>query len=126
VAGASRAIVEAQGRPRAPSWLNTVDEFLIESFLRPLRIAEVASVVHVHPAHLARVFRRHHGETIGHRIRRLRLDWAIGELVETDRPLREIAAMAGFAHQSHFTRAFKEYTGWPPAQYRERRRAMAA
>lgn len=126
VAGASRAIVEANGRPRAPAWLNKVDEFLIESFFRPLRIAEVAAVVHVHPAHLARVFRRHHGETIGHRIRRLRLDWAIAELTEGERPLREIAAMAGFAHQSHFTRAFKEYTGWPPAQYRERHRASAA
>lgn len=126
VAAASRASTEARERPRAPAWLNTVDEFLVESFFRPLRIAEVAAVVHVHPAHLARVFRRHHGETIGHRVRRLRLEWAIGQLVEGDRPLREIAAMAGFAHQSHFTRAFKEYTGWPPAQYRERHRESAA
>jgi AraC family transcriptional regulator len=126
VAAATRSMTGAQGRPRAPAWLKTVDEFLNESFFRPLRIAEVAAAVHVHPAHLARVFRKHHGETIGHRIRRLRLDWAIGQLVEGERPLREIAAMAGFAHQSHFSRAFKEYTGWPPAQYRERQRANAA
>jgi AraC family transcriptional regulator len=126
VAAATRSVADASGRPRAPAWLKTVDEFLIESFFRPLRIADIAAVVHVHPAHLARVFRKHHGETIGHRIRRLRLDWAIGQLVEGERPLSEIAAMAGFAHQSHFSRAFKEHTGWPPAQYRERQRANAA
>jgi len=123
IAAATRSINGANGRPKAPVWLNTVDEFLLENFFRPLRIAEVASVVHVHPAHLARVFRAHHGETIGHRIRRLRLDWAIGQLVDGERSLREIATRAGFAHQSHFSRAFKEYTGCPPAQYRERRRA---
>ena len=78
--------------------------------------------MHVHPAHLARVFRMHYGETIGHRLRRLRLDWAIGQLVDGDLPLRAIATEAGFAHQSHFTRAFKAYTGWSPAQYRIRQR----
>lgn len=126
VAAATRSINGANGRSKAPAWLNIVDDFLTESFFRPLRIAEVAEVVHVHPAHLARVFRMHHGETIGHRIRRLRLDWAIGQLVEGERPLREIATQAGFAHQSHFSRAFKEYTGWPPAQYRDRQRAGAS
>lgn len=125
VAAAMRSVNGANGRPKAPAWLNTVDEFLIESFFRPLRIAEIAEIVHVHPAHLARVFRAHHGETIGHRIRRLRLDWAIGQLVEGERPLREIATQAGFAHQSHFSRAFKRYTGSTPAQYRERQRSGA-
>jgi AraC family transcriptional regulator len=119
---AARSIAGANGHRRAPAWLNTVDEFLVESFFRPLTIAEIAAVVHVHPAHLARVFRTHYGETIGHRIRRLRLDWAIGQLVEGELPLRDIATQAGFAHQSHFTRAFKAYTGWSPALYRTRRR----
>ena len=126
VAAAMRSVEHANERPKAPAWLNVVDEFLIASFFQPLRIADIASVVHVHPAHLARVFRTHHGETIGNRIRRLRLDWAIAQLVEGELPLREIAARAGFAHQSHFSRAFKEHTGWPPAVYRERHRAQRA
>jgi AraC family transcriptional regulator len=126
VAAAMRSLNGSNGRPKAPAWLNTVDEFLTANFFQPLRIADIANVVHVHPAHLARVFRTHHGESIGHRIRRLRLDWAIGQLAEGERPLREIAAQAGFAHQSHFSRAFKDYTGWPPARYRERLRTKHA
>jgi AraC family transcriptional regulator len=125
VAAAARSAKNGVGRTRAPAWLKTVDEYLAASFFRPLRIAEVASVVHVHPAHLARVFRTHHGETIGRRVRRLRLDWATEQLLEGDLPLREIAARAGFAHQSHFSREFKKHTGLAPAQYRERLRAAA-
>ena len=30
-----------------------------------------------------------------------------------------IAYGSGFAHQSHFTRAFKRHTGLTPARYRE-------
>jgi AraC family transcriptional regulator len=123
VAAAARSARNGVARTRAPAWLKTVDEYLAASYFRPLRIAEVASVVHVHPAHLARVFRTHHGETIGHRIRRLRLDWATEQLLEGELPLREIAARAGFAHQSHFTRVFKKHTGFAPAQYRARRAA---
>jgi AraC family transcriptional regulator len=122
---ATRSIEGNGSRPKAPAWLGTVDEFLLESFFRPLRIAEIAALVHVHPAHLARVFRAQHGETIGHRIRRLRLDWAMGELVEGELPIRDVAAKAGFAHQSHFTRAFKAHTGSSPARYRELRRKAA-
>jgi AraC family transcriptional regulator len=122
---ATRSLEGARDRPKAPPWLNTVDELLLESFFRPLRIAEIAAAVHVHPAHLARVFRAHHGETIGHRIRRLRLDWAMSALVEGDLPIRDIATQAGFAHQSHFTRVFKAHTGASPARYRELRRRAA-
>ena len=42
-------------------------------------------------------------------------------LVESDEPLREIAVGAGFAHQSHFTRVFKEATGVTPAEFRRLR-----
>ncbi|HET8968779.1 MAG TPA: AraC family transcriptional regulator [Gaiellaceae bacterium] len=123
VASALRSVEHAEEQPRPPAWLSTVDEYLAAQYLGRIRIEELGTLVHVHPAHLARVFRTHHGETIGRRIRRLRLEWAKGKLVESDVPLREIAVSAGFAHQSHFTRVFKAATGSSPARYRELRRA---
>ena len=122
VASALRSAEQAEELPRPPAWLSSVEEYLVAHSLGRIRIEELGEVVHVHPAHLSRVFRAHHGETIGQRVRRLRLDWAKGRLVETDDPLREIAMSAGFAHQSHFSRAFKQATGYSPAQYRHLRR----
>lgn len=123
VATALRSAEHAEEVPRPPAWLSSVDEYLAANYLERIRIEELGALVHVHPAHLARVFRTHNRETIGRRIRRLRLEWAKGKLIESDLALREIAVGAGFAHQSHFTRVFKEATGSSPARYRELRRA---
>jgi AraC family transcriptional regulator len=125
IAAAIRSDNSAHGRSRPPRWLGDVDELLGERFLMSLRVGEIADAVHVHPAHLARVFRLHHGETIGRRVRRLRLDWAKARLIETDDALRDIAVSAGFAHQSHFSRVFKQATGLTPAQYRAKLRPLS-
>ena len=79
----------------------------------------------MHPAHLARVFRAHHGVSVGEYARRLRLAWAAGELARTDTPLAVIASQAGFADQSHFTRLFRQHLGITPARYRAQTQAAA-
>ncbi|MBL8447001.1 MAG: AraC family transcriptional regulator [Zoogloeaceae bacterium] len=48
----------------------------------------------------------------------LRRDLAISLLLDTDRPVHEIAIELGFAESSAFHRAFKKWTGAPPGAYR--------
>ena len=47
------------------------------------------------------------------------------KLATTDESLAAIAYGSGFAHQSHFTRAFKQHTGLTPARYRESTRPVS-
>ncbi len=103
---------------RPPRWLLQAQELVHARFMEPLRTSEVAQTVGVHPAHLARGFRTHFRLSMGSYIRRLRLEWAARELVQSETPLATVALAAGFADQSHFTRLFKRHMGLTPNAYR--------
>lgn len=109
--------IERLARARAPRWLAQVREELHASFLRPPPLRELAARAGVHPDHLARAFRLSFGMPVGTYVRRLRLDWAAVRL-ESAEPISHIAFAAGFADQSHFTRAFRRHTGLTPGAYR--------
>ena len=94
-------------------------ELLHERTPASASLSELAGVVGVHPAHLARSFRRDYGVTVGQYARGLRLEWATSQLARPDLSLAEVAAGAGFADQSHFTRSFRSYAGVTPGRYRE-------
>jgi AraC family transcriptional regulator len=103
---------------RCPPWMNAVRQLLHDCFARRLGLSEIAASVGVHPAHLAQVFRRVHGCTIGEYLRLLRVDHARRQLAGSERTLADIAFASGFCDQGHFTRTFKRLTGATPGQYR--------
>jgi AraC family transcriptional regulator len=105
-------------RPCPGRWLQQAYELLHERFREAPTASEIAASVGVHPSHLARCFRAYYRESLGGCVRRLRLEWAAGELVRSDVPLAFLANEAGFVDQSHFTRAFKNRFGMTPARYR--------
>lgn len=104
--------------PAAPRWLGEVRGLLHARFREPLSLDEVAEAAGVHPAHLARVFRRHQRCSVGEYVRRLRVEWACEQLSRSELALSEIALEAGFVDQAHFCRTFKRCTGTTPGSYR--------
>ncbi|HEV8264745.1 MAG TPA: AraC family transcriptional regulator [Gemmatimonadales bacterium] len=109
--------LEARAR-RAPPWLARTRDQLHAQFRDPPRVRELAAAAGVHPDHLARAFRVRFGVPVGTYVRGLRLDWAATRLAATDEAIAQIALEAGFADQSHFTRAFRRHTGLTPGEYR--------
>jgi AraC family transcriptional regulator len=103
---------------RPARWLECARDLLQSRFAETLTVSEVARQVSVHPVHLAREFRKHYGCTMGDFVRRLRVDFACGELVKGDRTLAELSLSLGFFDQSHFCRTFKALTGVTPGEYR--------
>jgi AraC family transcriptional regulator len=123
LAATRREVSERHRATRAPRWLNAAEELLRTRLEDCVRLRELADLVGVHPVHLARVFRAHYGVSVGEYGRRVRLDWAAAEVARSDMSLARIAARAGFADQSHFTRLFRERIGTTPAAYRRLVRA---
>jgi AraC family transcriptional regulator len=117
LAQATRRNLEGWPSP-APRWLREARDLIHEQFSQPVSLSSIAETVGVHPAHLAKTFRKHYHCTVGEYIRRLRLDYAVQELTRSNQSLAEIALAAGFYDQSHFTHAFKLHTGMTPAEVR--------
>ena len=113
----------AAPEPRTPAWLGRAVDYLHAHARQPFALAQVAAEAGVHPAHLAREFRRRFHTSVAAYVRGLRLAWAAERLSASDEPIVQIAAGAGFADQSHFTRAFRQYCGRTPRAFREARSA---
>jgi AraC family transcriptional regulator len=101
---------------RVPAWLREVHAIVTRDFARKLSLEELAGSVGIHPVHLARAFRKHFGTSVGERVRALRIAH-VRERIAAGAPLARIAAEAGFADQSHLTRAFQREVGMSPSAY---------
>lgn len=108
-----------------PTWLRRVEEFLHDNFSTSFAFDNVARSAGIHPVHLARVFRKKHGCTMGEYLRRRRLDFAAKQIVTTNAPLGDIAMAAGFADQSHLTKTFKAHFGFTPSAYRRQQKSFS-
>jgi len=118
LATAARIRAAAPIGRKPPFWLRRAEEFLHARFLEAPSLSEVASIAGVHPVHLSRVFRAHYRLPMGAYVRSLRVEWAATRLRRSEEAIAGIALSAGFADQSHFTRAFKRQTGLTPEVYR--------
>lgn len=110
------ARLKPDDRDPAPDWLPRVVEMLHAG--QPLHLGLIAEEVGRHPAHVARVFRRHYGMSMGAWLRERRLEAAAARLKTTDETIGTIGASLGFADQSHFTRLFRRMFGATPGSYR--------
>jgi AraC family transcriptional regulator len=102
-----------------PRWLVKVRESLHDGFLEPWTLTSIADCAGVHPAHLARVFRRVYRCTLGEYVRKLRFEHCCRLLADSDHRLVDIGLSAGYCDQSHFSRSFKRHVGISPAEFRK-------
>lgn len=72
-------------------------------------------------SHLQKLFKKFYGVPVYRYVKEYRLERAAVELVQTKRPITEIAQRAGYDNASKFTEAFKKRYGLTPSQYRAKR-----
>ncbi|WP_244661859.1 helix-turn-helix transcriptional regulator [Mesorhizobium huakuii] len=95
-----------------------VQEFLSENFTRKLALAEMAEVCGLSPYHFMRAFSRTFGMPPHQYVLDLRLDLAESLLADSHMTIADIAHLAGFSSQSHFTTVMKKYRQVTPLQAR--------
>jgi AraC family transcriptional regulator len=108
--------------PTRPDWLERARECLHGELGRSWTLASLSLAVGVEPTRLVRAFRRHLRTTPGDYLRRVRVDQARRLLMDTERPIADIALETGFTDQSHLTRVFRRHLTETPAAFRLRAR----
>jgi AraC family transcriptional regulator len=104
---------------KPPAWLKKAYELINDCCTESITITEIAAAVGVHSMHLARTFRKFFNSSPGEYLRKCRIELATNLLLNSKKPLIDIALTTGFTDQSHFTQCFKQSTGITPAQFRQ-------
>ncbi|NKC33872.1 AraC family transcriptional regulator [Falsiroseomonas selenitidurans] len=105
----------------APARLRAVLAYIEEHLAEEITLADLAAVARLSRFHFARAFRAEAGVAPHAHVTLRRVERAKRLMLEGGTALSEIALACGFAHQAHFTTAFRRVTGTTPGRWREER-----
>jgi AraC-like DNA-binding protein len=92
--------------------------YIKNNLTRKLTLKDIARNLHCSTVTLTEHFKGEFGITINDYITEKRMQLSEKLLLTTEKPLREIAASAGFADVEYFSRTFKKHHGKSPASWR--------
>jgi AraC-like DNA-binding protein len=102
-----------------PRAMQRVQHFLQENYLEKISLDDLAEIAGLNKYHLLHCFRNAYQITPHAYQTMLRINFAKEQLQKRqDEPITAIAQDAGFYDQSHFVKAFKQYLGTTPLDYR--------
>jgi AraC family transcriptional regulator len=102
-----------------PFWVKKIEELLHDEWNETISLHDMASIIGVHPVTISKYFPRYFSCTLGEYMRKLKIEKSLSLIKSPGNSLTSVAYACGFFDQSHFTRTFKEVTGFLPAQYQK-------
>ena len=111
------------GRRASAPWLRQLHELLSENPCGKFALADLATLVGIHPVHVSRQFKRYYGEPLWDYLRRRRIEIGAQKLVSGWGTVCEIAHSLGFSDHARFTRTFKRFMGVTPSEFTFRQRS---
>lgn len=112
---------ESHGYDSTVQTVNAVHELLTADLKKRCTIEELALKFHINQTTLKTVFKTVFGQSIAAYMKEYRIKRAAELLIQSDKPISEIAAEVGYENQSKFTQAFKDVIGMLPKDYRKHR-----
>ncbi len=100
--------------------INKVQDYIENHLEEPISIEVLADVAGFSKYHFSRVFQGILGETLSHYVNRIRIETAVFLLAHRgDKNMTDIAYELGFTDSAIFSRAFKNYYGVSPREFRQ-------
>ena len=108
-----------RNNPGEPVWIKSVYELLNDRWSEKLTLRDLAQVAGVHPVTISKYFPKYFSCTLGEYLRKLKVERSLYLIKTSTLSLTGIAYECGFSDQSHFTRTFKQLTGFLPNFYKQ-------
>jgi len=100
-----------------PNWVHLLKEILHEQPDICTSLTNLSRILDIHPVHLSRKFPTYFKSTMGHYIRRQKVNKATLLIINKKASMTEICYACGFYDQSHFITNFKKVYGYTPLQF---------
>ena len=100
--------------------INPVFAYLVENFRHHVTLDEAAGIANMTTNAFCKYFKKITRKTFMETIIEYRLNYALQQLVQTDKPISEIAFESGFGDVSHFYKMFKVKMQVSPLNYRKK------
>lgn len=102
--------------------INTINEYLYRNLSNPIRIQDVANLVHMSQSAFSHFFKKRTQKNFSNYLSNLRVGFAARMLIESDKNIAEICFECGFNNLSNFNRAFKAQRGCTPREFRSQQK----
>jgi AraC-like DNA-binding protein len=98
--------------------LNAIFRYVEKEFRSAISLKKAASLIHLSESAFCKYFKRASGKTFSDYTNDIRIAHACELLIETDKPISEIALQSGFESLSYFNRVFLAKKKQRPREYR--------
>lgn len=98
--------------------MNVAMGYIVDNFRQEIILNEVAAEVNMSPNAFCKYFKKATDKTFMETVIDYRINFAMQQLLSTEKPVAEIAMESGFGDVSHFYKLFKRLIKISPLQYR--------
>lgn len=98
---------------------SAVKEYITEHLQEDISVSQIASVIHLSPDYMTKVFKKETGMTIKEYMIKKRMKLAKEQLRNTEKTVSDVAIEVGYDNLSYFVRLFRNYYGVTPKQYQK-------
>ncbi len=110
--------VETEGNPWHDERISRIIHYVNRNYQTGISLTELAEEMYVSASTLSRLFKKEMGVYFADYVNQVRMKYALGELLYTDKSITRIAVDSGFSNPSGFNKVFRETYGLSPSEYR--------
>ena len=93
-------------------------EYISSHLSERISLEQLADFVNLSPSYLSTLFKQEMRETVSDYITKIRIETAKNMLNHSEYSYAQISSALAFSSQSHFTKVFRQKTGYTPREYR--------